>query len=76
MAIRVSQKLKLASLEARCRGFRQYQQAAGAGLHQTVFSSLVNDIRPVRPNDPRVIAIGKVLGLEAVDCFEAGEKGR
>jgi hypothetical protein len=68
--VRVSQTLKLASLEARCRGFRSYQQANAAGLHPTIHSSLLNDIRPVQPNDPRVIAIGRVLGVAPEDCFE------
>ena len=47
---------------------RQYQIANKAGLHPTVMSALRDDIRPVRPEDPRVIAIGKVVGVPAADC--------
>lgn len=67
--MRVSQKLKLALLQARCNGRRQYEIANAAGLHPVVLSSLVHDIRRVHPDDPRVIAIGKVLGLAPADCF-------
>jgi hypothetical protein len=33
-------------------------------------SSLLNDIVPLRDNDPRVIAVGRVLGIPDADCFE------
>ena len=67
--VRVSSRLRLALLKARCDGRRQYQIAHDAGVHPVVLSSLVNDIRPVQPNDPRVIAIGRVVGVEPEDCF-------
>ena len=67
MALRVSNKLRLAVLQARVNGTRQYELARQAGLHQTVFSTLVCDIRPIQPNDPRVIAIGRVLGVPAAE---------
>jgi hypothetical protein len=71
MRYRVSNKLRLAVLQARCNGKRQYEIAREAdNLHPVVFSSLINDSRPVRPDDPRVLAIGKVLGLAPEDCFE------
>ena len=69
MTIRVSQKLKIAILQARCEGRRSYQIAQQAGLHPQVVSSLVSDARPVYKNDARVIALGKVLGLAPSDCF-------
>jgi len=67
--VRVSQRLRLALLQARCDGRRQYEIANAAGIHPTILSSLINDIRPVHADDARVIAIGKVLGLEPADCF-------
>ena len=67
--VRVSQKLKLAILQARCEGRRAYQIAQQAGLHPQVFSSLINDVRPVYEGNARVVAIGRVLGLEPSDCF-------
>ena len=67
--VRVSQKLRLAVVQRCCDGMRQYQIAKAAGLHPTVMSALLHDIRPVRPEDSRVIAIGKVVGVPAADCF-------
>jgi hypothetical protein len=67
--VKVSQKLRLAVLQATCDGTRQYQIAKAAGLHPTVMSALLHDIRRVTPDDPRVVAIGKVVGVEAADCF-------
>jgi hypothetical protein len=71
---RVSQKLKLRSLEDRAKGFRAYQQAAAAGIHQSVFSSLMCDIRPVQPDDPRVKAIARVLNVDEAEAFEPFER--
>jgi hypothetical protein len=71
--VRVSQKLKLALLEARCNGRKQYQIAQAAGLHPQVLSGLTSDARPVHPDDPRIIAVGKVLGLAPEECFAARE---
>jgi hypothetical protein len=73
---RVSQKLRLALLQRCCDGTRQYQIANAAGIHPTVMSALVHDIRPVRPDDARVIAIGKVLGLKPQDCFAVTDSKR
>lgn len=67
--VRVSQKLKLAILTARCEGRRQHAIAKAAGLHPQVLSNLITDVRPVYPNDPRIVAVGRVLGLEPADCF-------
>jgi hypothetical protein len=66
---KVSHKLRLAVLEATCRGIRQYKIAQQAGVHPSVMSSLLNDIRRVQPNDPRVISIGRAVGLQPADCF-------
>lgn len=74
--IRVSAALKLALLQARCSGQRQYQIANLAGLHPVVLSSLVHDIRRVLPDDARVIAVGKVLGLAPEQCFTDDKAGR
>ena len=74
--VRVSQKLKLAILQARCDGLKAYQIAQAAGLHPQVLSSLVNDVRPVYPDDARVIAVGRVLGLTPADCFADAKSKR
>lgn len=49
---------------------RAYQIAHEAGLHPSTLSSLLNGIEKVKPGDPRVIAVGRVLGIPAEDCFE------
>jgi hypothetical protein len=59
----------MALLQARCDGRRQYEIANAAKIHPTILSSLINDIRPVRADDPRVIAIGAALGLQPSECF-------
>jgi hypothetical protein len=74
--IRVSQKLKLAILQARCNGVKQHKIAAAAGLHPQVLSSLVGDVRPVYPNDERILKVGAVLGLKPEDCFADEESHR
>lgn len=74
MAVTISQRLRLAILEARARGRRQYALARAAGLHPTLFSAIINSAVPLHPNDARVIQIGRVLGLEPADCFGDVEK--
>ncbi len=60
---------------------RAYKIAQEAEIHPSTLSKILNGIDPVRPNDPRVIAVGAVLGLAAEECFEldslaAAPKGR
>lgn len=38
---------------------RAYRIAQGAGLHPSTLSRLINGIERVKPNDSRVIAIGR-----------------
>jgi len=55
---------------------RQYRIAQLAGLHPATLSKLVNGIEEVKPNDQRVIAVGKVLGLKEHECFEDRTDGK
>jgi len=59
-------RLKLHSLPA-------YRIAQQAGVSPSQLSKLINGIDPVKPQDPRIVAVGKVLGLEATQCFRAKE---
>jgi hypothetical protein len=63
----VSQKLivaiKLSSKPA-------YKIAWSTGINPTMLSRLINGIEKPKPNDPRVLAIGKVLGIPENDCFQ------
>ena len=52
---------------------RAYRIAQAAGLHPSTLSRLVNGIERVKPNDSRVIAIGRVLGIPPVECFDKQE---
>ena len=47
-----------------------YKIAQQAGLDPSTLSKLLCGISRVRPNDSRILAIGKVLGIPASDCFE------
>lgn len=46
-----------------------YLIAQEAGISASTLSKLMCDIEPVKDNDPRVIAVGKALGLPASQCF-------
>jgi hypothetical protein len=47
-----------------------YRLALRAGLHPTQLSKLIHGAERLRPNDPRVIEVGRELGLAPDDCFE------
>ena len=47
-----------------------YRIAQKAGVNPTTLSRLINGIDPVKPADPRIIAVGQVLGIPPMDCFE------
>ncbi len=57
------EKIKLSPLRA-------YQIAQAAGIHEATLSHLMNNIRPVKEGDERVLAVAKVMGLGVEDCFE------
>lgn len=48
---------------------RHYVIALQAGIHPSTLSKLVNGIAKPKPHDPRVVAVGKVLGLSPDECF-------
>jgi len=50
-----------------------YRIAQKARLNPATLSRLINGIDPVKPEDPRIIAVGKVLGVPPIDCFEKSE---
>jgi hypothetical protein len=68
--VKVSSRLRLEVLRRRCEGQRQYDIARAAGLHPTTLSSLLHDIVPVRADDERVLAVGRVLNIPDAECFE------
>ncbi len=56
-------RLKLNDLPA-------YKIAQKAGVNPTTLSRLIHGIDRVRPRDPRVIAVGEIMGLSESECFE------
>ena len=51
-------------------GIRQYKAAHRAKVHPTTLSKLVNGVEKLKDRDPRILAVGAVLGLRPEDCFE------
>ena len=49
-----------------------YKIAHRAGISSSTLSKLICGIDKVRPGDPRVLAVGRVLGLKPEECFEKG----
>lgn len=50
--------------------YRRYEIALAAGLHPSTLSKILTGAEPIRRGDPRVIRIGKVIGLEPHEFFE------
>lgn len=46
-----------------------YRIAHQAGLHPATLSKLISGAERVKPNDPRVIAVGQAIGLSPGECF-------
>jgi len=47
-----------------------YRIAQAANLDPSVLSKLLHGITRIKPNDPRVIRVGEVVGLPAHRCFQ------
>lgn len=46
-----------------------YRLARYAGCHPSTLSKLLHGGETVRPNDPRIVGVGRRLGLAAAECF-------
>jgi hypothetical protein len=66
--VTVSQRIRSALWQRRAAGEKQHHLARLAG-HPSVFSSVVNDIIPLREGDPRVLKIAEVLGVPPSEAF-------
>ena len=64
---KISQRFKVA---VKLGNQPAYKYAQAAGVDPTVLSKLINEIVKIKPGDPRVIAVGRVLGLKPKECFE------
>lgn len=63
----VSQKL-IAALKL--NSTPAYKIAWSAGVNPTMLSKLINGIERPKPNDQRVIAVGRVLNIPPNECFQ------
>ena len=62
----ISRKLKIA---LKLSPIPEYRIAQKAGLNPSVLSKLTCGIIHVKNGDPRVIKVGKILGIPADECF-------
>ena len=47
-----------------------YKIAQEAGIHPSWLSKAINGIERVKPGDPRIIPVGKILGIPESECFD------
>ena len=59
-------RLKLHDLPA-------YRIAQATGVNPNTLSRLINGIEPTKPQDSRILAVGRFLGLQASECFDIAE---
>jgi plasmid maintenance system antidote protein VapI len=52
-----------------------YRIAQQAKIHPNTLSKLVHGAERIKPQDARVLAVGRVLGLSPEDCFETEAQG-
>lgn len=64
--IEVSEKLKIA---IKLAPEPAYKIAQRANLNPSTLSKLICGITKIKSKDPRVIAVGKVLGVSEDECF-------
>lgn len=51
-----------------------YRIAMEAGIHPVLLSKILHGYERINPNDDRVLAVGKLLGLQPHECFSEEEK--
>jgi hypothetical protein len=47
-----------------------YRIAIRADMHPSVLSKLIHGAEPLKPEDPRVLAVAAVVGVPPDECFE------
>ncbi len=47
-----------------------YKIAQEAGIHPSWLSKAINGIEQVKPGDPRIVAVGRIVGVPAGECFD------
>ena len=51
-----------------------YKIAWDAGIHPVLLSKILHGYARLWPNDRRVLAVGKILGLRSEECFSFEER--
>lgn len=46
-----------------------YKIAQEVGVHPSWLSKAINGIEKVKPGDPRIVAVGQIVGVPAGECF-------
>ena len=59
-------------IEVKLNELPAYRLAQMAGINPNELSKLINGIVKVKPQDERIIRVGKVLGLDPCECFQEG----
>ena len=67
----VSKKLKEA---VKLNPIPAYKIAQRAGVNPSTLSHLLLGITATKTNDPRIIAVGKLIGIPESECFDAEPK--
>ncbi len=65
--MKVSERLWAAIKTSRQPAYRIAQEV---GVHPSWLSKAVNGIERVKPGDPRIIAVGRIVGVPAGECFD------
>jgi hypothetical protein len=63
----VSKKL---CVKAKLSPLKGYEIAHLAGIHPSTLSKIICGIDKAEHGDSRVIAVGRILGISAEECFE------
>ncbi len=50
-----------------------YRIAQWADVNPTTLSKLINGAEPIRPDDDRILRVGRILGLEPDQVFDSRE---
>jgi len=67
MSFRISRRLFVAIKTSPEAGYRI---ASKAGITASCLSRFLHDVDPLRPDDPRVIAVAAVVGVPPDEAFE------
>ena len=72
-AVMISRKLRDA---VRTSDLKGYEIAHEADITSSTLSRIINGIDLVKPNDPRVLRVAKIVGLPLEECFVSQKSKR